>query len=461
MRSKKSVVSLLNRCRSHAHFIICVVLAVGFIFGFTSLSLSAAPSAEVSVEDSNASSGTEESGDIDSDDIPNLMGGSLSAHNQILVDDRPKRGFFRYPTPQEPWDNWKRELKGNTGVGIGGSYGLLYQGYSDNPRDIDEAFSHKFTFNLSADLIGRGTDSAGSLNIALEDRRKLGTDLPPLFAGVAAGSIIPTTGTWSDFGFGLTQLYWQQNLFQNRFQYAIGRIFAPNYVNAYPFFDDNRQFLNLAFSTSPTVASSLRGIGSVITVYPTESLYIIGGLYNANSEDTSNDLANFFEENEYFYQAEVGWTGNARRPVSVSGRGPTDTDNVHLTFWYKDEQVERGIPKSSGVAFNANYMVTESLMPFLRGGYSDGDATLVDANISAGLGYRTRGTDADLLGVAFGWARPSDSQLDNQYIIETFYRFQVTSNFALTPDLQLIVDPALSPEESTLWVGAIRARLTF
>jgi hypothetical protein len=31
-------------------------------------------------------------------------------------------------------------------------------------------------------------------------------------------------------------------------------VFAPNFVDAYPFFDDNRQFLNLVFSTSPTIA---------------------------------------------------------------------------------------------------------------------------------------------------------------------------------------------------------------
>ena len=42
-----------------------------------------------------------------------------------------------------------------------------------------------------------------------------------------------------------------------------------------------------------------------------------------------------------------------------------------------------------------------------------------------------------------------------------FYRFQVTSNLAVTPDIQYIRDPALNPSETDLWVFGMRARVTF
>ena len=76
----------------------------------------------------------------------------------------------------------------------------------------------------------------------------------------------------------------RQSLYGNRLQYAVGKVFAPNYVDAYPFFDDNRQFLNQNFSTSPTMASALRGFGAVALVYPTDGgLYVQGGIFTANT----------------------------------------------------------------------------------------------------------------------------------------------------------------------------------
>jgi hypothetical protein len=63
-----------------------------------------------------------------------------------------------------------------------------------------------------------------------------------------------------EFDLGITQAYLRQNLFDSRFQYAVGKLFAPNFVNAYPFFDDNRQFLNQNFTTSPMIPVPLRAL---------------------------------------------------------------------------------------------------------------------------------------------------------------------------------------------------------
>ena len=44
---------------------------------------------------------------------------------------------------------------------------------------------------------------------------------------------------------------------------------------------------------------------------------------------------------------------------------------------------------------------------------------------------------------------------------EAFYRFTVTDNLALTPDVQLVRHPALNPGEDVLWALGFRARVTF
>ena len=45
--------------------------------------------------------------------------------------------------------------------------------------------------------------------------------------------------------------------------------------------------------------------------------------------------------------------------------------------------------------------------------------------------------------------------------METFYRFHLTPNLAITPDLQYIKDPSLNPTVDSLWVAGLRARITF
>ena len=109
--------------------------------------------------------------------------------------------------------------------------------------------------------------------------------------------------------------------------------------------------------------------------------------------------------------------------------------------------------------FNANYLVRDDIMVFARGGWSEG--WLIDRNLAGGFGWRPFQDYSDLFGFGLGWARPTSPLLDDQYLFEVFYRYQLTPNLAITPDVQLIVNPALNPSVTNLWVFSLRARLTF
>jgi porin len=69
------------------------------------------------------------------------------------------------------------------------------------------------------------------------------------------------------------------------------------------------------------------------------------------------------------------------------------------------------------------------------------------------LGYYAVG-GRDQLGVAVNWGRANEESfvqgLDDQYIFEVFYRLEVTEQFALTPDIQCLVDPAQNPTDDSL-----------
>jgi hypothetical protein len=289
-----------------------------------------------------------------------------------LIEDRTPRTTITNDTPAlSPWMRWKTGFQERTGITLGGSYGILWQSFSNSRFGDDDSVGHKFTLNLSKALINAGKPNALTLDVAIEDRRPLGTDLPPTFAGVLAGSGLPTAATWVDFNLGVSQFYVRQTVAGGRVQYAIGKLFAPNFVDAYPFFDDNRQFLNLAFSTSPTIAVPLRGFGLVGAVYPgSGQTYVKAGMFTANSDDTGVTIGDFFSRNEHFYFVEVGQTQFARRPIPVHARGPMDANNIHLTVWYRDPlQPKDGVSpllrprgEAYGVAFNINQMIGTDYM---------------------------------------------------------------------------------------------------
>ncbi|MDX2475833.1 MAG: carbohydrate porin, partial [Gammaproteobacteria bacterium] len=120
-------------------------------------------------------------------------------------------------------------------------------------------------------------------------------------------------------------------------------------------------------------------------------------------------------------------------------------------------------PGGWGLAFNYSRSLDEDrFMPFVRGGYADEGGTLLQKSLSAGLGYNTFG-GRDQLGVAVNWGEPNEDSfgpdLDNQFVFETYYRWQLTEQFAITPDIQYLKDPALNPEHDSLWVFGLRARV--
>jgi porin len=391
---------------------------------------------------------------------PDLIDGTMSVEGDLADDNAPQTSFFRRQTRLDRWFAWKRKVQENHGFSFGGSWGVLWQNFTNARNSQPNAIGSKLTLNFSYVLLNRRKPNALTFDLAVEDRRPLGTNLPPLQGGFGAGSAVPTAATWGIFDhIGITQAYIRQTLAANRFQWTIGKIFAPNYLDAFPFFDDNRQFLSQAFSTSPTIPSPLRGFGWVVAAYPTNgSLYLKSGMFTTHSDNVGSTISDFFSKNEHFYMFEVGSTSLARTGVPIQARGPMDANNVHLTWWYRNA-LSDGSPRSYGLAFNANRMAGSQVMWLVRSGWSVG--FLSNWALSGGVGWRSPKTTSDLFGTGLGWARPVGTVLRSQYTWEAFYRFHVTTNFALTPDFQLVLHPSLNPNVDTIWVTSLRGRLTF
>ena len=68
---------------------------------------------------------------------------------------------------------------------------------------------------------------------------------------------------------------------------------------------------------------------------------------------------------------------------------------------------------------------------------------------------------SDLVGLAVSHGSPPDDSLSDQTTIETFWRFQFSQSLAITPSVQLVLDPALNSVDDKVWVWGLRARLAF
>jgi porin len=391
----------------------------------------------------------------DYQDVPEF-GGPGSVGFDLREADEEKEPIFRFPQIDEalkPWFGFKKRVHDEYGLSYSLDYQTLYQIVNTSPGE-DDAASGSFRFYGSWTLLSRGTDNTGSLIYKVEHRHRLGTEINPQALGAEAGSILPTGAMFNEFrnhSWALTNLYWQQRFDKGRLGFIIGKVDPTDYLDIYALANPFTAFTNLAFSTNPTIAAPNQGLGAAMGAMVSENVYFITGFSDASGDATKDGFDTFFDENEYFKHIEIGWTPSFERRY---------LDNVHVTAWQVDEREKAGVPKGHGVAFSATKFINDKWMPFLRAGYADGDAPLLQATVSTGIGCYME-QSSDLLGAGISWGKPSANGLDDQYTGEVFYRLQLTKNIAITPDIQLIINPALNPDENALLVLGLRARMTF
>ena len=298
-------------------------------------------------------------------------------------------------------------------------------------------------------LVGRGTKNPGSLVFKGESRHRLGAEIAPQVLGLDAGALSITGTLFSDYGdrWGLTNLYWQQKLAEGRIGFAVGQLDLTDWLDPYALMNPLTAFQNLSFSTSPTIAAPNQGLGLVGGALLTDNVYVTGSVVDANGDPTSPNFK-VFKDKETFKHVEVGLT---------SGPDRLYFDNIHLTYWQVDERKEAGVPSENGIAVSAAWTFNNQWVPFLRAGWSDGKAALLSQNVSTGMGYLRR--NRDLMGMGLSWGKPAASELDEQFTAELFYRLQFSENFAITGDIQHIVDPALNPQEKSITILGLRGRL--
>lgn len=348
----------------------------------------------------------------------------------------------------ERWISWKQGLDERYGIKFSVEYNTILQDYSGNTANVDDSSGGIGRFFGSWTPVGRGTKNHGSLVFRVDHRHRY-SELAPQDAGIVAGSALPTASLYSDRGWGLVNLQWSQAILEGRGGFIVGFTPADDYFHAYALANPLTAFSNLAFSTGGEIALPDTGLGIAAGTMLGENWYWKGGIHDANGDSTDPNF-DVFGDWELYKNLEIGWT---------SDQDMLFFNNVHIGFWHADERTEANVPESWGVVGNATwYFEDYKLLPFVRGGWADGDAALLDGQLSVGAGKRFR--ERDLGGIGLSWGSPAASGARDQWTTEIFYRFQF-GNLAVTPSVQLVLNPALDPSEDELVVASLRGRIAF
>jgi porin len=306
------------------------------------------------------------------------------------------------------------------------------------------------------ELTGRGSDNVGSLVYKIENRHRYGGGSAPNAIASEIGYPGVIAGPYSNQQWRVTNLYWSQRSRNGRLNLVAGWLDATDYLDVYALANPWTAFLNLAFSTgSSSIPIPNEGLGIAAGGMLTESMYIVGGLADSNADphDPGDGFSTFFNDNEFFTHVEIGWTNDFDRRYF---------DNTHITIWHADAREEVGVPDGWGWNFSWSRFVDDTWMPFVRAGYADDGGSLLEGSLTVGVGYYAA-RRSDLFGAALNWGEPNQSTfspgLDDQLSTEIFYRLQLSENFAVTPNVQYIIDPALNPNEDSIYILGIRARL--
>jgi porin len=349
-----------------------------------------------------------------------------------------------------PIKEWRSGVAERTGFNWSLDYSAFFMGVSDSPGE-DSAGSGMVRFFGFWDLVNRGGPNKGNLNWKVEHRHKY-TDIPVSGLGFESGYVGLFEAPFSDQGTRLTNLYWKQYFAEGKWAFVGGFLDATDFVDVYLLASPWTGFTNFMFSTGSSAMDlpndAALGLAAGGMVW--EKVYIQAGIVDANS-DPADPLDDLLDESDFFKWVEIGFT---------PGQQKIYFDNLHVTFWHVDERAN-GTPDGWGINGSWQRWIDDKWLPFIRGGYTKDSGSLLERSISVGIGYQPvpmRG----VIGFGFNWGQPNETSfgdVDDQYTTELFWRYQLTTELAVTPTIQYIRDPALNPNESSLWAFGLRARI--
>ncbi|HPM43501.1 MAG TPA: carbohydrate porin, partial [Candidatus Omnitrophota bacterium] len=291
----------------------------------------------------------------------------------------------------------------------------------------------------------------------------------------------------TDANVPITEIWYEHYLFNRQITMTAGKMDPANYLDQNQYaFNECTQFIARIFRNSPAIEwPDDNTLGGQIILAPDIMPYIA---LNATYFNANNSYEDVFSKP--FISTEV-----TVKPAQIFGWDDSKWDgNYRFYFWYNGldhtKLVGQGepapdYPKEQNVGYGLSFdqMLTDAFGVFVRAGWQRQDITFVSTNPNAApiegqwsCGCQVCGKlwhrDDDILGIAIGQAVPGKAYKDAgnggapEGHFEAYYRFKVTSNLYISPDLQYIWNPRGITEDyqghdGTICVYGVRGQLDF
>ena len=377
-------------------------------------------------------------------------GGRSSVSKQLYLDDVFVPEHLRFPEfdkSLQPYYEWKRKIRKQHNLQFGQDYTSLYQNASDSLTETDSASAGVYRFFGRWLATGKGTKNNGALVFKIENSHKYGA-VSPEELSKELGYLGSSGLLYSDLGWVLNDFNWQQRFNDGKGGFVVGRIDPNDYMDVVDYANPWTTFQNMNILENHSIAIPDTSFGLGIAHTLNDQWYLKVAASDANG---TLDDPGFFEQGaEFFSFAEIGWT------PSIAVR---DLKDIHVTFWHVDERVNENVPEGEGVAIGASWSFDKEWMIFGRTGQSRGEASLMRRSTTVGVSHIWKAY-FDVFGWAVNYAEPTDQQLSEQTTMEMFLKIQLAQNIAFTPSFQLLINPALNPQQDHIQIYGLRFRVT-
>ncbi|MEE2677917.1 MAG: carbohydrate porin [Myxococcota bacterium] len=324
----------------------------------------------------------------------------------------------------------------------------FYEQYASRVTQGQKNFG-TFSWRLSASWRFWPTASLGAFFLETSFLGSPGLNYDPSLEVITrnVGSISTLNGNIYPFGIALDEVMVKYISPSTEYVGGIGKVDLTNRFDTNRVANDSfRQFIAFALENNLSIPWPVYGgLGGFARVNLGENAYLSVGVA-ASVVDRAFQFGRNIGDGNWIEMLELG----AEFQVPGLGLG-----HYRLTPWHAD------FPDAEGWGVGVNFdqaLGNPEVVSFFRFGYGEPSATPIQTFASFGVTWlRPFGRADEMAGVGFAWSNPSPGQgLQDETLIEVFYRFAILPWIHISPDLQVVFHPANDPKRGTVFVPGIR-----
>lgn len=387
--------------------------------------------------------------------------------------------FWQWERLSGNWGGLRSELE-EAGIIFGAEYVAEYSGVLSGGVNEDGSFRNIFTADATLDMerilgLEGGTFFIQYLSVNAEDG-----------GSMDAGDLQGYSNIENAYSMDVIyELWWEQVLFDERVRIKVGKV---DVNTEFAYVDLAGEFANSSAGFSPTIfvfpsypdpATSINIHGRVFEndrMGVTLSYGLYDGAAQAGYRTGTRGPSTFGSEDFFhIFEASLDWGADDAGDRRWFGEG-----RLSIGGWlHTADDFERfdGGTEDSASGFYVAYE-QRLLAPhgpdnergvFVFGQYGWADEAISEVAQHIAGGVMTRGTfsgrEADSAGVYATFVDLSDEPAagfeDDEFVIDAYYRLQLTPAVYLQPEAQYIVDPSGDPNVDDAFVAGLRVGITF